>query len=251
MNWQGVLQEKIQIAGRPVRVCRPETPADRAMVFYHGWSSDAEKNMFRAAILAAHGYLVLVPEAVHHGERGTLSYEDPIVVAGHMFAVIDQNAEEFSDLLDWLRTQGIRRVAVTGHSMGGFTAAAVFSRYREPDVCVNMNGSFSFQNAAEGMIEKAHPEQRARIREALVPWQTDPQNRIESLAHRPILMINGGADDVIDAHWHSDFYERLAEINGETVTAERIVVDHLGHFVTTNMLEELLRFADKHMGDTP
>lgn len=249
MKWFAVQEEKIAIAGRPVRVLRPETKTDKAMVFYHGWSSSAALNVFRGKILAAHGYVVLVPEAVHHGERGTLDYEDGTVVAAHMFSVIDRSAREFSDLKDWLNKEGCSRILVTGHSMGGFTAARVFAAYTDLTACVNLNGCFAFHDAAEGLFAKAGPEQEKALRDAFVPYETDPQEQTEHLVNRPILLINGAADAVIDPDWQKAFYENLREKYEDPDRIRRIRMENQGHFVTTNMLEELLAFARTYMED--
>lgn len=251
MNWDAVSAHKQTIAGRPVWICRPAAKTDRAMVFYHGWSSTAKLNLFRARILAAHGYWVLVPEAVHHGERGTLEYDDPVMVARYMFSVIDQSAAEFSDLAAWLLETGIRQTVVAGHSMGGFTAAQVFARYPEVDVCVNMNGSFAFQEAAEGMMEKADPQTQEAVKAAFVPYRTDPQKRTEALVNRPILLLSGGADAVIDPDWQASFYDRLRTRYEEKAKIRRIVYPHVGHVVTTNMLEDLLAFAEEQLEEKP
>lgn len=249
MKWCAVKTEKIRIQDRPVWVLRPDAQTDRAVVFYHGWSSRGELNLFRAMTLAAHGYLVLVPEAVHHGERGILDYDESEVVARHMFAVIDQSTDEFSDLADWLKNESMHKILVTGHSMGGFTAASVFAAYPEVDICVNMNGSFAFHDASEGMFAKAAPEKVPALREAFVPYRKDPQHLEDRLVNRPILLLSGGADTVIEADWQKVFYERLREKYADKDRIRRIVYEHLGHFVTTNMLEELLAFAGRHWGD--
>ncbi len=249
MKWFATEATQIEIQGRPVRVCRPDTPTKKAIVFYHGWSSRASLNLFRGMSLAARGYLVLVPEAVHHGERGTLDYDDPVVVARHMFPVIDQNADEFSDLVDWLHGEGIQKILVTGHSMGGFTAANIFTRYPEVDACVSLNGSFAFQNAADGMLQSVDPALAESVEKAFQSFRQDPQDQLDRLADRPLLLINGGDDGVIDPMWQGEFYEKLRKKYKNEDRIRRIIIPYLGHFVTTNMIEEILAFAEEFMED--
>ena len=37
------------------------------LIFYHGWSSSAENQLFRANIFASFGYRVFLPDAIFHG----------------------------------------------------------------------------------------------------------------------------------------------------------------------------------------
>ena len=46
----------------PVLKVSPGVPADnRPVVFYHGWSTDSEKQLSKALLMAAYGYTVFIP----------------------------------------------------------------------------------------------------------------------------------------------------------------------------------------------
>lgn len=49
---------------------------ERDRHFYHGWTSTKELQSLRGHILAAYGYDVIIPEAINHGERGLIDYEE-------------------------------------------------------------------------------------------------------------------------------------------------------------------------------
>lgn len=125
----------------------------------------------------------------------------------------------------------------------------MFAAYTDLTACVNLNGCFAFHDAAEGLFAKAGPEQEKALRDAFVPYETDPQEQTEHLVNRPILLINGAADAVIDPDWQKAFYENLREKYEDPDRIRRIRMENQGHFVTTNMLEELLAFARTYMED--
>ena len=58
--------EILSVDGIPARLIHPlRADCGHAAVFYHGWSSTGALQTTRAAVLAAHGYTVLLPDAVY------------------------------------------------------------------------------------------------------------------------------------------------------------------------------------------
>ena len=71
-----ITEEKIYIGDIPCLKISCHEDVKGMVIFYHGWTSTKELQSLRGHILAAYGYDVLIPEAVHHGERGIIDYED-------------------------------------------------------------------------------------------------------------------------------------------------------------------------------
>lgn len=246
-----VEEEKIKIQDRPVWEYRPvDSTKNGAVVFYHGWSSSAELNRFRAQIIASYGYRVLLPEAMHHGERGVIDYHDPVTRASRFFPVIDASTKEFADLQAHLTDCGINKIMVTGHSMGGYTTASVFAQYPQITAAAVINGSFHFEPIVKYIETVLSKEDLEAVRDSHIHFGSDPAKEIDALVNRPILMVNGGADPVILPSWQRVFYKQITPLYDDQERIRFVEYEHLGHFVTTNIMEEVVRWADRWIGGT-
>ena len=73
-------EKRITVDSVPCLFVEPDDCVRGTVLFYHGWSSAKELQVLRARILAAYGYAVLVPDALYHGERGSIDYDMPSLV---------------------------------------------------------------------------------------------------------------------------------------------------------------------------
>ncbi len=214
-----------------------------AVVFYHGWSSSAEAQLTRAAILAINGYTVFLPDAVHHGGRGPLTdyyaYEDYDI----FWKTIFMNINEFSGLEKSVRASGCRQTFLMGHSMGGMSVLGIAAAYPSSiDGVISFNGS--------GDWELTHLFMQARFGIAMDrEWNLydemqslSPVNHLSELSAVPLLLINGEADTSVDPRAQAHFYDLLSKEKG---MVERITYPGLGHFVTTNMMDDALAWLDE------
>lgn len=244
-----VTEEKITLGKNPAYLYTPqESPRRAGIVFYHGWSSSAKANRFRAMTLASHGYTVLLPDAIHHGERGTLPYDERKTVSQYFFEVIDTSTEEYPNLERKFSVLAIEDVMVAGHSMGGYTASSVFTTYPSLKAVVNLNGSFSFQPIVDRMRDTHEGTELEELIAVHRPYTMDPMKNLEKLIDRPILMLAGGADEVIFADWQREFYESIRPSYQDQTRIRMVETPRLGHFVTTNMMEETVLWADRFIG---
>lgn len=67
---------KIYIGQIPCLKITTDEDLKGIVIFYHGWTSTKELQSLRGHILAAYGYDVIIPEAINHGERGLIDYEE-------------------------------------------------------------------------------------------------------------------------------------------------------------------------------
>lgn len=74
LRFSNVVEEKIYIGEIPAIIFRPAETRNLypTVIFYHGWSSSKENQRFRAFILSALGYQVVIPDAINHGERNPI-----------------------------------------------------------------------------------------------------------------------------------------------------------------------------------
>lgn len=234
--------KRIVVEEIPTLFMRPEGVENRlGILFYHGWSSTKEQNAFRGAALATSGATVIIPDAIHHGERGAFSeYQKPETTAQYFFQTIEQSRKEFSIWKKHLQEQGIDRIMVMGHSMGGFTASTIYCDDEDLLGLVNLNGLFDFR-VMEQMASGG-------LKDLYIPFEQNPADEIEKLKNRPILMLAGEDDALIPYTEQQKFYERLQEMNDDKDLVRFISYEYLGHFVTTNMMEESVSFM-KCVGD--
>lgn len=240
-----ITETSIKIGHIPCLAVMPSDTVKAVILFYHGWSSSKEAQSLRARILAACGYAVIVPDALRHGQRGHADYTDELSYALFWEAVLTSLAEA-SQLAAYAQTKwpGVKRFAA-GHSMGGITALGVVTAEEDIAGAVSMNGS-GWWNESDRRFRAAwkiswqpfFAEMIGRINRA------DPYNRPEALRRKSVLLLNGGADDVVDNAAQAMYADRLSS---EHIDAEHIVYDGLGHFVTTNMMGDAVAWLDRHI----
>lgn len=220
------------------------------IIFYHGWTSKKEYQRFRGYILASLGYQVVIPDAKNHGERGQIDYYAK-ENAGRFWEVVLQNLSEFKDLSTGLinnHKADKNRIGLTGHSMGGFTSAGIFAENMDVKTAVIVNGSFDWGRSNDifkrtlGINEAPYFEE---LEKRVI--ERSPANKIGSLLERPILILHGGADKVVDISPQKDFYERLRENYKENEGLKMLTYANLGHFMSVNMIEEMSKWFGKHL----
>ncbi len=237
--------ETAQIGNIPAYMVYPlKRDLGKAVIFYHGWSSTAALQKTRALILAAYGYTVLCADAVHHGERGALPDYYTVPAYDLFWDTIFQNMEEFPALAARLRAEGYGKPWVMGHSMGGITAMGLSYRYaRDIAGAVSFNGSGDWElthlfiEARFGVVLRRDWPLYDRISAA------SPLHHVEAMKEVPLFMTNGEADTSVDPRAQAHFAALLAEAGGK---GQRVTYPGLGHFVTTNMMDDAICFMEKN-----
>ena len=89
--------EKVYVEDIPALVFKPRNTFKGKLplvLLYHGWSSNKENQVMLASTIALYGSMVLVPDAVNHGERGILDYSDGNNVVEKFWPTIFNNINE-------------------------------------------------------------------------------------------------------------------------------------------------------------
>lgn len=235
-------ERRITIKGIPCLSVVADTAPKGVIIFYHGWSSTKELQSLRGRILAAYGYDVLIPEAVHHGERGTIDYTAPEAYA-LFWKTILQNVEEAGCLLDYIGgAYPDLPVFVMGHSLGGFSALGVLTWQERVQAAVALNGS-GWWNESERRFRSALHIDIPEGYEALLAEidRYDPYGHTERLAGKAVLALHGGSDPTVDKEAQLLFVEKLRR---QGLACSLILYEGLGHFVTTNMLGDALSWLE-------
>lgn len=229
-----------------------EDSKSSTVIYYHGWSSKKEKGLFIGEVLALHGYDVIIPDAIYHGDRNALGKYNVDALKKYFWDVIFNTVEEYESLI--LKAISLfgtdkENVAVMGSSMGGFIASGVFAANKEIKCLVNMNGACAWEKAESIFREMdregkgaASPKQRSLIVEY------DPLRKKNGLYPRPILMLHGDADTSVSIDIQRYFYDEIKEIYKERPERIKLIEStNLNHYKTTGMLEETLKWFDMYL----
>lgn len=250
-NQDHTLERKIYIGNIPViRFVPKEKKEDKykTIVFYHGWSSNKESQRLRAYILASLGYQVIVPDAINHGERGTVDYLDPSVGVDKFWPTVIENINEFNKIkkhiVNFLNGD-IEKIAVTGNSMGGITTAGILANDEDIKTGVVLNGSCNWTMTNEifrDMLKIDNDTIFRNIEDSI--YDIDPINNLNNLKGKNILLQHGLSDSVVNIKPQISFFNR---INKKDTNIELIRYENLNHFVTTNIMEEMINWFDKYL----
>lgn len=236
------IEKKVRSAV-PYYVVHPLQSNGEAILFYHGWSSEAKRQIHRAAILALHGYTVYVPDALHHGERGALSDYYQVEAYPLFWKTIFQNMEEFPLLQQEIRQAGFGKPLIMGHSMGALSVLGMAGAYRE-----NIKGVISVNGSGDWLLSHLFMQARFGI-DAGRNWplyekveNASPIRHVDIFANLPLLLLHGESDVTMDPRADEHFYRVLRE---KSKTVRQITYPKLGHFVTTNMMEDAIQFMNQ------
>jgi dienelactone hydrolase len=241
--------QRLTLNGIPCLYSQPETGKPKATVFfYHGWSSYKEYMQFTASILSLYGYAVMLPDLIHHGERGKLDCYTPDKLMTYFWEIIFQTVDEAAGLLQAaVNTCGLEEqsLAVAGESMGGFSAAGVFARNEAFKCLVNFNGSCAWEKA-EQLFRPAFGRPPANNEELVDIRRYDPYPKLKAGKPRPILLLHGDADTTISVENARYCYQQLKPAyDAANQKINLIESPNLDHYITVDMLENCVKWLDE------
>lgn len=240
-----IITERCELAGIPVLHVRArglQGPAP-TILYFHGWSSQKDFNVVPAEVLAIEGFRVIVPEQLHHGERGALP-DYNAAAKTHFWPVVLNSIHEAALLRDAAVAAGWsdpERFGISGHSMGGFISAGVMAQYDWAKVAVLNNGCPCYAWAEEFYRQAAgaFPADPATL-DRLRPY--DPEQQIGRIAPRPLLLQHGAADGTVPVGGTQRFYALAEPKYAAAGHPERLsltVIENLNHFLTNKMIEAM------------
>ena len=247
-----ILEKKIYIGEIPAILFRPrKNGLLPTIILYHGWGSNKESQRIRGFILSAVGYQVIIPDAINHGERGDIDYEDTKNIRKYFWDTILNNLDEVENIINHLIIEyeaDLDRIGVVGHSMGGFTAAGIFTHNPKVKASVVLNGSYNWGNSNKIFKKSLQIETTKDLVEMEDRVNKfDPMNNLELLKDRPILILHGASDSVVSIESQRIFYNRIEALYEDKQRIEFIEYANLDHFVTTNMMEECVSWFYRYL----
>lgn len=248
-----IIEERVYIGEIPAIIFRPKERKDLlpTIIFYHGWSSDKETQRMRGFILASVGYQVIIPDAIHHGERNPIDNYNMENAGKYFWDTIFNNLDESNVIIDEIILRynaDPMRIGVMGNSMGGFTAAGVFTHNSRIRVLVVLNGSCAWENSNrifKEPFEISMTEDLKEVEEKIK--KIDPISNLYLLKDRPILLLHGDSDTVVSIESQRKFYEKTKPIYEDKEKIKFVEYNNLNHFVTTNMMEESIAWFYRYL----
>lgn len=244
--------KEVELASIPCLYVKPSISIDNfpTVVYYHGWQSNKNNNLFLGKILSFHGYGVILPDAIHHGERGALNNYNIEALRNHFWNVIFNTVDESGSLIkaaeEKLRIDP-KNIGVMGSSMGGFIASGVFALNKEIKCLINMNGASAWERA-ENVFREIDKEgkgaatelQRSQIR------KYDPISNKNALYPRPMLLLHGDSDTSISIDIQRYFYEEMKKVYKDKENRIRFIeTPGLNHYKTVGMMEESVSWLNR------
>lgn len=243
-------EKKVYIGDIPAILLTPRGQVVKlpTIIFYHGWSSNKESQRLRGLIFATVGFQVLIPDAEFHGERNPIEYTKENLK--YLWDAIFNSLDEAKLLLDEIISKfngDPDRISVIGHSMGGYTAAGVFTYNPSIRSLVVLNGSCAWKHSADFNIKELNihlGDNYRDLEEKIV--RLDPYNNLDLLKDRPILMLHGTDDRLSPIETQKHFLRKIRPLYKDKGMVDLIGYTYLNHFVTSNMLEDSIKWFKKY-----
>lgn len=218
--------------------------------FYHGWRSQKELVLTQARALARHGFRVICPDALFHGERkGPVS----IIPSLTFWQSIQANLAEFSFLVDHFEKKGAilnHRIGVSGVSMGGFTTTMLITQHKEIQAAACLMGSATPQRYLKRIATHAVQQKVFLPTDFydLFSWIShyDLSVQAEKIHHRPFYIWHGTHDKRVPYLPMKDFYQRIQHQPYASHTYF-VTGTKKGHLIEKNTMEDVTLFFNHYL----
>lgn len=237
----------------PVTIISPKNFTGKMPVvfFYHGWSSSRNKHLNLGTLLGCNGYLVVIPDSINHGDRGTIDYSDMKTGLTKFWPTVINSLKEFPTLLDYIETAyniDHNKIGVAGHSMGGMITSGILAHNPIISAAVILNGSGAWADATLDLIGSHYEEQKKVIDKGLTELQPlIPINNIEKFKDTPILILHGEKDTIVPIHSSKLFFDASKEKYDNKDVVSMVTFDRLNHYITEAMITEMLNWFNTHL----
>ncbi|GAA3409418.1 alpha/beta fold hydrolase [Paenibacillus hodogayensis] len=221
---------------------KPTGTSKGTVLLYHGWSSSIESYEFFASTITHWGYEAVVPELPHHGERGKLNYGEPGQLQQYFWPTVLQGLEEAKAIAFHLAGQDAR-LAVIGHSMGGFIAGGVSAKVPAIRSAVVINGSCAWVKFEELYRSRLGLPASDEAQTAL--GEHDPITAWSAGNDTALLLLHGTEDTTVPIDSQSYFASAAPKERFRAL--EFVQYSGVNHQITLSMLQRTKGWLDDYL----
>ncbi len=227
-----------------------------ALIFHHGITSAKEHNLHIAYSIAKKGFHVILPDALHHGEREAANSAQKRYLL--FWNIVLQSVHELEDIVNVLALEGLidrNQVAVGGTSMGAITSFGALSRYEWIKSGLCFMGAPQFGLFANEMFKKAEQngiqiseKEKETLLNQIKPY--DLAEQPDKLNERPLFMWHGEEDNTVPFSYARQFIidfekSRSSHFNKITFLPE----EGVGHKVSRKAMLEAANWLPTVMNE--
>jgi uncharacterized protein len=194
-------------------------------IFIHGYTSAKEHNLHVAYTLAERGLRVILPDALHHGERTTAN--PPRSMDYDFWNIVYQGIQDVDTIINWADENTFisnDEIAVGGTSMGAIITYGSLVNNPQINAGCALMGTPSHEEFARWQIErieKAGHELPFSIEDMEQSYAEirnyDLIQNLDKLNNRPLFIWHSEVDTVIPYEFAKPYVQTLTENNPRSV----------------------------------
>ncbi|WP_188402941.1 alpha/beta fold hydrolase [Fictibacillus barbaricus] len=194
-------------------------------IFIHGYTSAKEHNLHFAYSLAEKGFRVILPDALHHGER--ISSNPPKSMDYDFWNIVYQGIQDVNKIMEWADENEFvsdGKIAVGGTSMGAIITYGSLVNYPNISAGCALMGTAAHEKFARWQIERIQkagyeiPLSTSELEESFNHIREyDLIQNIEKLNNRPLFIWHSEVDAVIPYEFAKPYIETLTKKNSMSV----------------------------------
>lgn len=226
------------------------------IIFIHGVTSAKEHNLHYAYLLAEKGYRVILPEALHHGERGdNLTQKD---IYARFWEIVLKTIQEVKIIKEYYVQKGLaddKRIGLAGTSMGGIVTLGALTQFPWIKTAVSLMGMPAYEEFSLWQLDQLRNQ---GIDLPFTPEQISDQLSVlrdfdlslhpEKLNHRPLLFWHAENDPVVPYALTYKFFESIQRDNQDSPERLTFITDrHAGHKVSREGLLATVEWFEKYL----
>ncbi|CEI84566.1 MULTISPECIES: esterase [Oceanobacillus] len=224
------------------------------VIYYHGFTSAKEQNLPIAYMLAEKGFRVLLPEALHHGERNSGLSDDKRQLA--FFEIVLKNIRELDIIRKYLLENKLLKenaLGVAGTSMGGITTSAALVKYSWVNAAAVMMGTPKLQAYAHQLLQYAEKNGKTPFTQEDLDdlfeqlAELDLSAHVESLHERPLMFWHGENDKVVPYEQSHSFYQTVKQAYKKKDHLQFIGEKGREHKVSVPAMHHAAEWFERHL----